>query len=220
MARNVNVEAVRRMCKFIRNDQLVLYASTGSNYGAVPDGVCTEDTPLHPLSLYGITKTEAEKILLSECNTIAYRFATAFGLSPRMRLDLLINDFVFQALTMRYIVVYEADFMRTFIHVYDVARSFVFALEHADQMQGQVYNVGSEKMNYSKKQVCASIGERVDYYLHIADVGKDPDRRNYVVSYQKISSLGYETILGLEQGIDELVQGLQAIEVWNPYTNV
>jgi len=219
LAREVNTDAVREMAKFIRDDQLVLYASTGSNYGAVKDGICTEETPLNPLSLYGETKTEAERIFMSECNTIAYRFATAFGLSPRLRLDLLINDFVHKVLTMRYLVVYEADVMRTFIHVYDIARSFVFALKHADQMRGQVYNVGSEKMNYSKRDICELIRKKIDCHIYYADIGEDPDRRDYVVSYKKISSLGYTTTMGVEEGINELIQGLQVVDLWNPYSN-
>ncbi len=201
-------------------ERLVLFASTGSNYGALVDGVCTEETPLRPLSLYGKTKAAAEQHLLEHCNTIAYRFATAYGISPRMRLDLLVNDFVYTALKLRYLVLYEAHFMRTFIHVYDMARSFLFALENAGQMQGQVYNVGSETMNYSKAAVCELIRKKVDYYLHCADVGEDADKRDYMVSYEKISRLGYHTTVTLEDGIDELVRALQLIDTKSPYANV
>jgi len=157
---------------------------------------------------------------MEHCTTIAYRFATAFGLSPRPRLDLLVNDFVYQALKLRYLVVYESHFMRSFIHVFDIARSFLFGIENARQMQGQVYNVGSESMNYSKADVCHKIKEKVDYYLHLADVGEDADKRNYMVSYEKIRSLGFDTSITLEQGIDELVRGLQVLDLPNPYSNV
>ena len=219
LARSVNVEGTRVIAEAVGRGRLVLFGSTGSNYGALEQEVCTEETPLQPLSLYGQTKTEAERHLMESCNTIAYRFATAFGLSPRLRLDLLVNDFVYTALKMRYLVVYEADFMRTFIHVHDIARSFLFALDNAGKMAGQVYNVGSEDMNFSKAQVCDLIRARVDYYLHYADVGRDADRRNYAVSYKKINQLGYRTTLSLEAGIDELVRGLQTLETKSPYSN-
>jgi nucleoside-diphosphate-sugar epimerase len=220
LAETVNVGGTKVAAKAAGRDRLVLFGSTGSNYGALEQDVCTEDTPLNPLSLYGKTKTAAEQHLLENCNTIAYRFATAFGVSPRMRLDLLVNDFVYTALKMRYLVIYEAHFMRTFIHVYDIARSFVFGIENPSRMQGQVFNVGSEEMNYSKAQVCEMIRRKVDYYLHYADVGEDADRRNYVVSYQKIKSYGYNTTISLEQGIDELVQAVKALDAKNPYSNV
>lgn len=220
LAKSVNVGGTRIIAQAAGRERLILFASTGSNYGALEHEVCTEDTPLNPLSLYGKTKTAAELYLLDNCNTIAYRFATAFGLSPRMRLDLLINDFVYTAVKLRYLVVYEAHFMRSFIHVYDIARAFLFAIENADRMKGQVFNVGSESMNYSKAQVCEIIRKKVDYYLHYANVGEDADKRNYVVSYKKISSLGYNTTVTIEQGIDELVRALQIVEVRNPYANV
>lgn len=220
LAQTVNVDGTKVVAKFAGRERLVLFGSTGSNYGALEQDVCTEDTPLNPLSLYGKTKTAAEQHLLENCNTIAYRFATAFGVSPRMRLDLLVNDFVYAALKMRYLVIYEAHFMRTFIHVYDIARSFLFGIENASRMQGQVFNVGSEEMNYSKAQVCEMIRRKVDYYLHYADVGEDADRRNYVVSYQKVKSYGYNTTISLEQGIDELVQAVKALDAKNPYSNV
>ena len=121
---------------------------------------------------------------------------------------------------MRYLVVYESHFMRTFIHVQDIARVFLFALENTPKMTGQVYNVGSEAMNFSKAQVCEMIRAKVDYYLHYAAVGQDADKRNYVVSYQRINALGYKTTISLEQGIDELVRACEALEVRTPYTNV
>jgi nucleoside-diphosphate-sugar epimerase len=219
LAQTVNVDGTKAVAKSAGRDRLVLFGSTGSNYGALEQDVCTEDTPLNPLSLYGKTKTAAERHLLDNCKTIAYRFATAFGVSPRLRLDLLINDFVSTALKLRYLVVYESHFMRTFIHVYDIARSFVFALDRAEAMAGQVYNVGSEAMNYSKAQVCEAIRRKVDFYLHCADVGEDADKRNYVVSYRKINSVGFATSISLEEGIDELVRALQVISVQNPYSN-
>jgi nucleoside-diphosphate-sugar epimerase len=219
LAQSVNVGGTEVVAAAAGRDRLVLFGSTGSNYGALEQEICTEETPLNPLSLYGQTKTAAERHLLDHCDTVAFRFATAFGLSPRLRLDLLINDFVYTALTLRYLVIYEAQFMRTFIHVYDIARSFLFALENVGAMRGQVYNVGSETMNYSKAQVCQMIQQKVDFYLHYADVGQDADQRNYKVSYQKIDRLGYKTTLSLSDCIAELIRGLQVLEFKNPYSN-
>lgn len=220
LAVETNLESTINLVKNTKSNQYVLFGSTGSNYGAVTNGICTENTPLNPLSLYGETKTEAEKFLIENCNSTAYRFATAFGLSPRLRLDLLINDFVNKAINQKYIVVYESHFMRTFIHVKDIARSFIFAIENRDKMQGQIYNVGSNNMNYSKRDVCELIQKRTDYYLHLADYGTDIDKRNYVVSYDKINSLGFDTTISIEQGIDELISGIKCIKNNDPYANV
>lgn len=220
LAQTVNVDGTKVIARAAGRNRLVLFGSTGSNYGALEQEVCTEDTPLNPLSLYGKTKTAAEAHLLENCQTIAYRFATAFGVSPRLRLDLLVNEFVYTALKLRYLVVYESHFMRTFIHVYDIARAFVFAIENSCRMIGQAFNVGSEAMNFSKVQVCEIIRKRVDYYLHCADIGEDADKRNYVVSYKKINNLGFKTSISLEAGIDELVRALDVVAVKNPYSNV
>ena len=218
-AQSVNVEGTKVVAAAAGRDRLVLFGSTGSNYGALVDEICTEETPLNPLSFYGQTKTAAERHLMENCRTIAYRFATAFGVSPRLRLDLLVNDFVHRAVTERYLVIYESHFMRTFIHVHDIARSFLFAIDHADEMAGQVYNVGSEKMNHSKREVCERIKEEVDYYLHCADVGEDADKRNYVVSYDKIKRLGYGTTISVQKGIRELVSVMDILEFKTPYCN-
>jgi len=220
LATQVNVDATRSLCSMVSKEQLVLFGSTGSNYGSLADGVCTEESPLNPLSLYGATKTEAERIVMNETSGIAYRFATAFGISPRLRLDLLINDFVNKAMNDKYIVVYESHFMRTFIHVHDIARSFMFAMENRNKMTGEVYNVGSNSMNRSKGEICDIIQSKVDYYLHKADYGKDIDERNYVVSYDKISKIGLDTTISIERGIDELVNAMHAVHVINPFKNV
>jgi nucleoside-diphosphate-sugar epimerase len=219
LARETNVDGTKVLADAVGPDRLVLFASTGSNYGALAEEICTEETPLRPVSLYGESKTEAERHLMNTCNTIGFRFATAFGISPRMRLDLLINDFVYQAVKAHSLVVYERHFMRTFIHVRDIARAFLFGIDRAAKMAGQVYNVGSEKMNYSKEAVCRLIQERVEFYLHFADVGRDLDARNYYVSYDKISALGYQTTLDVQDGIDELIRGLPVLRVSNPYSN-
>lgn len=220
LAQSVNIDGAANVAAAVSSGQFVIFASTGSNYGAVED-VCTEETPLNPLSLYGQTKTLAEKMLLDRCSTIAYRFATAFGVSPRMRLDLMINDFTYRALTQGYLVVYEKHFMRTFIHVHDMGRAFLFALEHADAMRGQVFNVGSESMNCSKEEICDLIRRRVEpCYVHYADVDHDADKRNYIVSYKKINALGYNTTVSVDDGIEELARALAVIGFKTPYTNV
>ena len=140
LAKEINVQGTINLIDVCDKNQLIFYGSTGSNYGAVKD-ICTESTPLHPLSLYGETKTKAEELLLERGNTIAYRFATAFGVSPRLRLDLLVNDLAYTAFTQKYIAVYESHFMRTFIHIRDIAKSFLFAIDNQHILKNEVFNV-------------------------------------------------------------------------------
>jgi len=218
LAKAVNVEGTKNIAAACSASQLILYGSTGSNYGSVSE-VCTEETPLNPLSLYGQTKTLAEKIILENCNAIAWRFATAYGVSHRLRLDLLINDFTYKAVKEGYLVVYEKHFMRTFIHVHDMGRVFLFGIDNQDKMVGKVYNVGSEKQNYSKEYICELIKKETNAYIHYADVGEDADKRNYVVSYKKINDLGYFTKISVQEGIKELVNVCKVIEFRNPYSN-
>ncbi len=223
LAQAVNVGGTKNVVDATSKSQIVLFASTGSNYGKLSEltePICTEESPLNPLSIYGKTKTEAENIAMMPGNAVAFRFATAFGVSPRMRLDLLINELVYTAAKQKYLVIYEASFKRTFIHVRDIALSFMFALNNYEKMKGEVYNVGSEKMNASKKEVAELIAKKTGAYLHFADVGEDQDKRDYVVSYKKINSLGYDITIGVEEGIDELVKVSQVIKVSNPYMNI
>ena len=230
LAKAVNLDATVNIDKSRSKNQPILglsslrietiFASTISNYGSVETGFCTEDTPLNPLTLYGETKTLAERQLLDSGNVVVYRFATAVGLSPRLRLDLLVNDFVYQALRNKQLIVYEKDFKRAFVHVTDMARAIIFAIENFDKMVDNVYNIGSEAMNFTKEEIALMIKEKVDYLLHFADIGEDPDKRNYEVSYQKIRSLGFETLISMEEAIDELISGLQVVDVKNIYSNV
>ena len=180
LTKEINLEATKRLVDSVKPNQYVLFGSTGSNYGAVKDGFCTEETPLNPLSLYGETKTEAEKYLIQNCNSTAYRFATAFGLSPRLRLDLLVNDFVNKAVNQKYIVVYESHFMRTFIHVNDIARSFIFAIENEEKMRGQVYNVGG------KEEITIE-----NLALKVISQCQSNSKLNYI-SYENAYSSGFE----------------------------
>jgi len=218
IAKEVNVGGTLNIIKAISDDIPILYGSTGSNYGAVTN-VCTEESPLTPLSLYGETKTEAERLLMERGNTVAYRFATAFGISPRMRLDLLVNDFANKCLRDGYLVVYEKHFMRTFIHVSDIAESFLFAIQNIDQMKNNVYNVGADSMNYSKEQVCNMIADKTGAFIHFEEIGSDADKRNYIVSYDKIKKLGFSTKIGMEQGIEEIVKVLKVIDFQDTYVN-
>lgn len=215
----VNTLATKSIVNMLSNDQYILFGSTGSNYGEVL-GVCTEETPLNPLSIYGRTKTDAELIVMSRSNSIAYRFATAFGVSPRLRLDLLVNDLTYKALTQKYAVIYESHFLRTFIHVRDIANSFLFAIENKQQMKNNVYNVGSDSMNFSKKEVCELIKSSLpDVLFHYADIGEDADKRNYKVSYEKINKLGFETTISIQQGIEELIKAFSLISIKSQYHN-
>jgi len=219
LADAVNVEGTKNLIAVTSPGQAILYASTGSNYGKV-DGICTEDTPLNPLSVYGITKTKAEEMIMQRGNSLGYRFATAFGLSPRLRLDLLPNDFVYQALKAKTLIIYERHVRRTFIHVRDIARALVYAIENFANMKNEVYNCGSNSMNCSKEDVARMIQRHVDYYLHFAEVGSDPDKRDYEVSYDKIKEKGFETTIDMNQGIIELIKGIRTVPGFNPYTNI
>ena len=217
---DVNTLATKGLIDLLSEDQYLLFGSTGSNYGEVLDEICTEETPLVPLSIYGRTKTEAEYLVMGRNNSTAFRFATAFGLSPRLRLDLLVNDLTYKALTQKYAVIYESHFLRTFIHVRDVARSFLFAIQNQSVMKDNVYNVGSDYMNFSKKEVCELIKDKInDVLFHYADIGEDVDKRNYKVSYEKIHSLGFETTITMEEGISELVKAIQLININSSYHN-
>lgn len=220
LAQAINVGSTRLLLEKRAKDQKFLFASTGSIYGSIPDYVCNENTPRAPITLYGETKAQAEQLVLDSGNGIAYRFATAFGVSNRMRLDLMPNDFTYQAVKNRNLIVYEGGFKRTFVHVRDMARSFIFALERWDDVKDDVYNVGHESMNFTKEDVARKIMEHVDYYLHFAEVGSDADQRNYEVSYEKIRAKGFETTIDLDRGIAELVQAAKLIEWSNPFSNV
>jgi nucleoside-diphosphate-sugar epimerase len=220
MSREINVDATQLLVDLAGKSLPILFASTGSGYGQLIGDLCTETTPLNPVSHYGKQKVEAEKILQNRGNHVTYRFATAFGVSPRMRLDLLINDFTFRAVKDRSLIVYEKHFMRTFIHVRDMGKAFAFAIKNYDRMKNEVYNVGDSRQNLSKERVCRMILQKFEYYLHFAEVGKDVDQRNYMVSYDKIEKLGFHCGVTVEEGIDELIRAAQVIDVTNPFANV
>lgn len=220
LAETVNVNGTKNILSFRKKSQKVLFASTGSIYGSIPNYVCTEEMPRSPITLYGETKATAEKEVLDSGNSLAFRFATAFGVSPRMRLDLVPNDFTYQAVKNKNLIVYQRSFKRTFVHVRDMANAFLFALNNWDIMKDDVYNVGHESMNFTKEEVALKIQKYIDYYLHFAEVGEDEDQRNYEVSYEKIRLKGFETLITLDEGIEELILASQFLNYSNPYSNV
>lgn len=184
-----------------------IFASTQSVYGKV-EGIATEDTPTAPLSVYAETKANAEKFIV---DGVILRFPTAFGLSPRMRLDLLVNDFVYKAVTDRYLVVYQPQFMRSFLHVYDLARAYLFTLENFTEMQGNTYNVGSDSLNFSKQHLCEIIQAETNCAVFYEDFDKDLDSRNYSISCKKIAQLGYNATVPLKEGVRELARGIPVL---------
>ena len=213
LARSVNLDAVRLINGLRSRDQLVLFPVTNSGYGTQSGEVyCTEETPLEPISLYGRTKVEAEAELLGSPNTIALRLATVFGVSPRMRLDLLVNHFVHAAVTDGYIVIFEKDFKRNYVHIRDVADCFVHGIRRAEQMVGRAYNVGLDDANFSKEQLALKIRQHVpDFYLHFSEVGSDPDKRNYIVSNQRLREAGFEARRSVDEGIEELLKAFRML---------
>jgi nucleoside-diphosphate-sugar epimerase len=206
----------------ISGQQRVLLPITNSGYGVGEAGkFCTEETPIRPVSLYGRDKVEVEKQLLDRHpSAISFRLATVFGMSPRMRLDLLVNDFTYRACTDRFIVLFESHFKRNFIHVRDVARVFLHGIDRFDAMKGQIYNVGLSDANLSKRELCDRIAAHVpEFVVHDSDIGKDPDKRDYIVSNDKVERTGYRPAFSLDDGIAELVKGFAMIRN-RKYANV
>jgi len=217
LSEDINVYGTKMLVNALKSKVPIIFASTNSVYGKVTDKVCTEKTPLKPLSEYGEQKARAEKLIIKNKKYIIFRFATAFGASPRMRLDIMPNDFVYKAVKDKSLIVYEKNFMRTFIHVRDMARSFIFAIENYKKMKNEIYNVGDNKNNLSKEDVCLMIKKKVDYYLHFAEINKDLEERNYLVSYEKLAKVGFHTSITMEEGIDELIKVVEVFEVRNQY---
>jgi nucleoside-diphosphate-sugar epimerase len=209
---STNQDAVQALCALASTDQWIVIPITNSGYGIGEGSAeCTEDSPLRPVSLYGRTKVEAEKIALQRENTVSLRLATVFGMSPRMRLDLLVNDFVYRAINDRAILLFESHFRRNFVHVRDVARAFAHAIDNFGAMRGRPYNVGLTEANLTKWQLCERIARHVRFYFCDAPIGEDPDKRDYVVSNARIEATGFKTAHSLDAGIVELVKGFRTI---------
>jgi nucleoside-diphosphate-sugar epimerase len=196
----------------------IIFTSSGSNYGKL-GGLCTEKTPPKPLTIYGKTKVDAEKEITKSLEYIIYRFSTGFGLSPRIRLDLLVNDFLYRAIKDKELIVYEKDYWRSFIHVKDMVRSLIFAIDKFDKMKNEIYNVGSEKLCLRKEDVAEKIKRYVDFYLKFAEFGTDPDQRNYKVSFKKIKSFGFNTKYDIDFGLNEMIRAFDFIEPKEVYYN-
>jgi len=213
MATSVNLDSVRLLNRLRSRDQRVVFPVTNSGYGTKSGEThCTEDTPREPISLYGRTKVDAEAELLASENAVTLRLATVFGMSPRMRLDLLVNHFTYTAVTDGYIVIFEKDYKRNFIHVRDVADAFIHAIEHSDTMSGKAYNAGLDDANLSKEELALKVRDRVPgFFIHFSEIGSDPDKRNYIVSNERLRQAGFEAKRTVESGITELIRGYRML---------
>lgn len=220
-AKGVIVEALDVIFKFRSKEQRMIYPTTNSGYGVGEKGrFCTEKTPLRPVSLYGRLKNTAEEMILGAGNSVSFRLATAFGVSPRMRLDLLVNDFTYRAVNDRFIVLFEAHFKRNFIHVRDISKAFMHAMAKFDKMKGEMFNLGLSDANLSKMELCEAIKKHVpEFYVSEAAIGEDPDKRDYIVSNAKLEKTGYRPDVSLDKGIAELVKGFRIIKR-NQYSNI
>lgn len=218
---STNRDAVRLLCRLASKEQRILMPVTNSGYGIGQPGVpCTEESPLKPISLYGTSKVEAEAAVLERENSISFRLATVFGMSPRMRLDLLVNDFVYRAVTDRAVVIFEGHFKRNYIHIRDVARVFLHGLAQFELMRGRAYNVGLEDANLTKLELCAVIQKHLPKFVFLeAPIGEDPDKRDYIVSNERILSTGWKPEWGLDRGVRELIKGYRILRN-SAYANV
>lgn len=220
-AQAINCDAVKMIVDLSRPDTKIIYPNTNSGYGIGESGAfCTEESPLNPISVYGTTKVEAEKYVRASGHGAAFRLATVFGVSPRMRVDLLVNDFTYRAVMDRFVVLFEAHFKRNYIHVRDVSRAFLHVIRNFDTMKGEAYNVGLSSANLSKMELCLEIKKQIpEFTIMEAPVGKDPDQRNYIVSNEKIEKTGFMPQVDIQAGVRELIKAYQIIRR-NAYGNV
>lgn len=212
-AQSLNQDAVVNLVKLAAPGQLIAYPTTNSGYGVGEGNApCTEESPLRPVSLYGRTKVAAEEAVLSHPNSLSFRLATVFGMAPRMRLDLLVNDFTWRAVNDRAVVLFEAHFRRNYIHIRDVVKAFLHGIDNATSMRQQAYNVGLSEANLSKAQLCERIARHVPGFVWLeAPVGEDPDKRDYIVSNDKLEATGWAPDHGLDRGIQELIKGYRML---------
>jgi nucleoside-diphosphate-sugar epimerase len=213
-ATTTNHDAILMMIKNLSKDQVVLMPTTNSAYGTGDkDNFCTEESELRPISKYARQKVVIEKELMNHSNSISFRLATVFGMSPRMRIDLLVNDFTYRAVKDTFVILFESSFKRNYVHVRDVSRVFRHAINNFDKMKGQIYNIGLSDANVSKKELCEHIKKHISDFTYIeAPIGKDPDQRNYIVSNAKIEATGFKTEYSLDAGITELIKGYRMIK--------
>jgi nucleoside-diphosphate-sugar epimerase len=219
-ATSINKTSIFELQKLIVKDQLLLMPTTNSAYGQGDENnFCDETSPLNPLSQYAREKVEVEQEIMARENSVSFRLATVFGMSSRMRLDLLVNEFVLRALKDKFVVLFEGDFKRNYVHVRDVAQAFLLALDNIDKFTGQIFNVGLSEANISKNELCARIKEFIpDFYYTESPISKDPDQRNYIVSNEKIEKLGFVPQFSLDRGLRELIMGISTLKTRN-FTN-
>lgn len=217
----INYDAVKMILEKSSLQQRIIFPNTNSGYGVGKKGkYCTEESPLRPVSLYGKLKVQIEEKLLASKHAVSFRLATVFGVSPRMRLDLLVNDFTYRAVHDRSIVLFEEHFKRNFIHVRDVSEAFLFAIHNFEKMKGEAFNVGLSEANLSKRELCEKIKQYIpELYIHGASIGVDPDQRDYIVSNEKLERLGWKPKKSLDEGIQELISAYRIIKN-NQFANV
>ena len=222
LTREINYDSIKMLCDKMSPSQLMIMPVTNSGYGSgKPEKIYTEESPLNPISTYGVTKVKAEKIALERLNCITFRLATVFGMSPRMRIDLLVNNFVYLALKQKKISIFEGHFKRNYIHIQDVADVFIFALENFNKLKSNTYNFGLEDANLSKMELAEKIQYHIsDLEIIVDENKKDPDKRNYIVSNKKILSTGFKMKWTLDRGIIELIKGLESIKNPDNFVNV
>lgn len=219
LAVETNVEGSRNIAKNVSRNQHVVFASSGSNYGRVLEGICTEETALNPITLYSKTKTEAELILMNETNCTALRPGTAFGISPRLRLDLLVHQLTIQAVKTKNITLYEANAVRPFFHVSDFGQAILLVMEKSSLAEGEVYNLGTNDMNFTKRQIAEAISKETECKIIDDQMGEDPDKRTYQVSYDKIEALGFKSTRTIRDGIQEIIRVMPLLVIKTPYAN-
>ena len=211
---SINHDAIIDMFNKLSKDQKIIMPTTNSAYGTGDkNNFCDEESELKPISKYAVDKVEIEKILMERENSISYRLATVFGMSPRMRIDLLVNDFTYRAFHDSALIIFEGHFKRNFIHIRDVVRAFIHAIDNFDKMRSNIYNVGLSDANLSKIELCKEIKNHLPKFTFVEEkLGKDPDQRNYIVSNQKIENTGFKPKFSLSFGIQELIKGFRMLK--------
>ena len=220
-AKQVNYDQIKFISNNKSKDQMMIFPCTNSGYGVgQKDVFCDEKTPMRPVSLYGKLKVEIDKYLLDKGDAVTFRFATIFGVSPRMRLDLLVNDFTYRALFDRTVVLFESHFKRNYLHVKDASNAFIHTIENYSNMEGEPFNVGLSNANLSKLELCIEIKKEINSFQYvISEIGKDPDQRDYIVSNEKIEKTGFKPSVSVGQGVKELIKGFQVIRR-NQFSNI
>ena len=212
LATSINTTQIQNIVDVLSNDQMILYPNTNSGYGTRGEGIVDETNELTPISHYGRTKCEAEDYIINESNGISFRLATVFGVSSRMRTDLLVNDFVYKLLTDRYITLFEHKFVRNFIHIQDVSRAFEYMIDNYYTFNNEIFNLGLSDENITKKQLVEKIQTHIpNTSVNYSDYYVDPDKRDYIVSNEKIEETGWKPIFTLNDGIKELIQSYKMI---------